>query len=440
MNSKFTFTSPESFKSEQSTIFAGQLLKATAAVRQTIRRSFGLSLDVSSDPIRVTHDGQSIGLGSFLVGSDEVEFSIGPKVSFKVLDLIEALRMSDYSGRISEFRIGRSLISTEQGYSDFTPAFLISILHSIAEYAARHTDITHHRRHEFCGWQIRGQPVISESLRLFSKGSVDGFVCNVYDNRAFQEYAEILCETTQDICRTLELWNRLILPIRSDADNMKKFIFTRLSHLRGSGFSSQLLLKVCRPPFPLGLREVLYSCMRYWQWRAQIMPSVKGTVPLGYWQFTVHLDNLFEEYVGQTWYNALSAKHEWISGKDFPYLVRKDGGDLQHAIRPDHIFRHVGGDSLIIVDAKYTAEIGKPDEIYQMLAYLNYQHSDKNPGQQLRGFLVYPGQELAFYPVTGFQHKLFCVTMPIPYSPTTPGLLEIVDTLTKESWEYQAIC
>src|SRR5687768_7050434 len=119
----FDFPDAESFKGPISACFAKLLLSATAETRNRIRRSFGIKIEVSTDPIRTTHDGQRIGIGAFTTSSEEIQFQIGPKVAFRVLDLLSALRELSKENEPLKLVDREGVSTVKQSYSDFIPSF-----------------------------------------------------------------------------------------------------------------------------------------------------------------------------------------------------------------------------------------------------------------------------------------------------------------------------
>lgn len=435
MRSTFDFDSRESFHEQQSTELARLLLDASATVRRKVRRSFGITVELDADPVRVSHDGQRIGIGAFNSLGRQVQFTIGPKVAMSVHELVRALHGTDYFGHLAAFEAKGDRSDIQQRDDELAPAFLVSLHRDIADYAARHVDVTHHRRKEFVGWRLRGRPVTGDIVRRLCAGRFDGVVCEVYDDRAFEDYADVLVGTASSIRDTLKSWGDIIEPINADLDAATRLIFGKLGHLTGAGFSVAKLLRICRPPFPLGLRGLLYSCLRYWKWRGSLGLAKGDAAAGGFWQLSLRLDQLFERYVGVKWSSSLSGGFQWSPSPAFQYEVRnEDSGESQvQEIIPDHLFVAHDRKLLLVVDAKYRTDIGARDQVYQMASYLAYEYGSEFDCDSRIGVLVYPGETWKAFSVSPFHPRIFAVQMPVSSSEDSNNASIVVEQLIQAS-------
>ena len=424
MKSIFQFNSRDSFRSSDSTEFAKLLLRAHGNTRKRIRQTFGLSIELDADPVRVKHDGQRIGIGAFEVNGSEVHFIIGPKVAIDVHELIKSLQGTEYWAKLVSITPGINKTEVIHDKADLTPAFLTSLHRQIADYAARHVDITHLRRQKFVGWKLQGRPLVGDSIRRFARGKLDGLVCDVYDDKAFADYADVLVGTASSIRDVLNSWGDIIQPIQTNLEVSTRLIFGRLGHLTGTGFSMPKLLRICRPPFPMGLRELLYSCMRYWRWHGEFRMASNPNIIAGFWQLALRLDQLFEQYVGIKWNQALQNKYSWKNSPNFDYEVKTVTGNYvsRNAIIPDHLFTCNDEKTLLVVDAKYRTDIGARDQVNQMSAYLNYKYPANFYCPQAIGILVYPGVDWRVCRIGSFSPSIFTVEMPINSSDISEGI------------------
>jgi 5-methylcytosine-specific restriction endonuclease McrBC regulatory subunit McrC len=146
---------------------------------------------------------------------------------------------------------------------------------------------------------------------------------------------------------------------------------------------------------------------------------------LGYWELILRLDDLFEAYVGKTWGYALSNKFERKSLA--PYYFQIGDSNLMTLIRPDHVFRDAHLGRLIVVDAKYRTDIGSSEQIYQLLAYLDYNYPEECGFTDRIGILVYPSLTWKCEPIKGFRHQVYCVQMPVTASFEHQSIAEMVD-------------
>ncbi len=421
----FEFDNRDSFRSKEASNFGSLLLKSSPVIRERLRKSFGLSIDISFDPLRLIHDGQRVGIGGFQSVQGAVNFTIGPKVAFRVEELVHAMQTSKSWSHL--VRISRNSLTSPavSGASDFNPAYLLSLLQEIADYAARHVDITHRRRKEFVGWAPKGRPLIADTIRRITSGRCDGLVCEVYDDRAFQPYADILVATSESLCQALQQWGQLVRPAHADIEKLRRRINSVLAPAASGHFSMGLLLRTCRPPFPFGLRQLLYNCMRYWQWRGMIRIADQSVASLGYWELILRLDDLFEAYVGETWEKALIEEFE--KNSLVPYYFRIGDSNVTTPLKPDHMFRDRRRERLIVVDAKYRIDIGSSDQLYQLLAYLDFIYPDEDGFKSRIGVLVYPSLSWKCDEVKGFRHRIFCVQMPVTSSFDIKAITDMVE-------------
>lgn len=421
----FSFNSLESFHSSSSAELAELVLQAKPEVREWLRQSFGITLDVSSREMRVVHDGQRIGIGSFWSSNMLVHFKIGPKVAFRVHDLLSSLKNTLGWANYITFGDTKASPADMKG-GDFHTSFLVALLEDIALYASRHADITHIRKQELVKWKIKGRPDVHATVRRLGRGVVDGFICDIYDDKAFQVYADILIKTSSAIESDLREMGELIAPIEEDIIHATRIIRTRLGPLASGNFSLSILLRTCRPPFPFGLREILYRCMRYWLWEGQIDLAYKGSYE-PYKELVLKLDDIFEIYVGEKWSDALSTDFSFYRSPEWNYRIDDSGGfDQKRHLVPDHLLVSNDRELMLILDAKYRTDVGSPDAIYQILSYLSYQ-STAFIGVPIKiGILVYPGEKWQVREVRGFDKSIFCVSMPISCENISIGIREIV--------------
>jgi hypothetical protein len=430
----FRFSSRASFHSEVSSDFAALLLKAPSQIRSRISRSFGLSLKIDDDPIHVSHDGRRIGLGSFVLQGETIHFVIEPKIGEPMLkSIVQALPKEESLHKFSRFEGLSSAGPTEKGEDDLTPAYLLGLLDEIVDASSRLLESSTRKREVIVQGGIKGRPLLARTVRDLELGRGTKFYCEVLDDSGLREYAAVLLETARSISSLLEEWRHL-LPSLEDRPLLRlRSIASRMGVWNSGGFNLSMLHRLCRPPFPYGLKDILYKCLRYWQWRAGYRLSGHGHVSMGYHHLVIFLDRLFEKYVGESLNASCSGDYEWIESPRFEYQV--DGLEdvsSDRKIEPDHCFVHRDGALLIVADAKYREDVASTEQAYQILSYVSYDYSMQegftnygNP-DRIVGLLVYPGTKWEVGTVRGFGVEAYCVMLPVKPQLYHPELHDFV--------------
>jgi hypothetical protein len=412
MNRVFHFTTPETFQSGEASDFAQYLLQSNSTVTRSIIQGLGLQVNSTTHPPSLTHDGRKIGLATFASGSDNIICSIGPKTAFAASELIQEIRDIVGLGKTVQFgELGD--VSIGSGANDLSLAFLLGLHETIANYASRHVDITHHRQDQLVGWNVRGQPRVDKTMRRIAMGRLDGIVSRVYDDRAFEPYADVLLGTADSIRAEIAEWGELVAPISGAIGTQAAVIHAHLRPLSSGRFSRIMVHRICRPPFPLGLQTVLQSCLMFWRHRGSIAMQNNGTASPAR-TLSLDLAQLFELYVGAIWSQALSRHLRWRASPQTHYSFTATRTPIESGtLIPDYAFWDQHGSCLMLVDAKYRLDIGSRDSIYQMVAYLDSAWPGFPAREQRIGVLVYPGTDWQVWRVEGFSHLLYCVQMPV---------------------------
>jgi len=437
MKEIFRFSTKDSFHSEDSFELAKLLLAISPKVRRSIKETFGLRVEIDSDPPRVIHDGRRIGIGSFLSGGTGIKFAVGTKTDEAALkNIYQALEGKPGMHRYAKFGNISSISPTEAGEDDFTPAYLLRLLDEIVDSSMHLLGASYRKREIDVIGGIRGRPRVRKLAKEIEMGKYWQFPCEVLDNTGLKEYAQALLETARSITTQLEDWHDLVPTHRLDSISKLRFIAARFGSLTSVSFNPSTLFKLCRSPFPYGLRSILYKCLRYWQWRMGFRMADVRDLSLGYYHLVVQMDSLFEMYVGEVWSESLGNDFEWEKGPSYSYQINgmNEVSD-DRVIMPDHCYLHRPSNTLFVVDAKYRVDVGSRDQIYQMLSYLsfNYPHDitqtshDKNG--QIIGVLVYPGTEWEIGEITGFDQRLFCARLPITQDLQNLSIVDLVSSI-----------
>lgn len=415
----FRFNDEDSFNSSRSAQFAGLVMQAATSIRDMLTKSFGLSLNLKSADIRIVHDGRRIGAGAFRVHGEQVNFVISPKLAQQDFALIfDAL-----ASHTEELRTHFHLVSPAEsvpavGEQDlFTPFFLHALLHEIVEASVHLFNISLKTNTVIARGGVRGRPLLQKSATNMITGRGWGLFCEVRDPAGLRDYAVVLLETAKSIERRLSDWAEIWPQSDLAYHSKKQFVLTHLQSLSHARFTRALLYKVCRPPFPYGLREILYKCLRYWEWQGRFKASETDASGFDYTSVVIFLDKIFEIYVREVWRHSLRSGVVLRSQYNFPYTVELCNEDVAvhsstGSIKPDHIFWDQLNKTLLIVDAKYSREVGAEEHLYQMLSYLSYDYPDYQTDRRC-GVLVYPGTNWKVEQLVGFSQKIYCIQIPI---------------------------
>jgi len=431
----FRFNDEVEFDSASSAEFAELLLSIPGDVRTQLTKTFGLGIRFDRNPILTRYDGRKVGFGSFSSSGDrEVHFVIAPKTnSLRLQNLFQALGKYVNLNHI-RFDSIVSSAPTEQAKDDFTFAFLLKLLEEIVISSTHLLNAAYKRKEIAVQGGVKGRPLLVKSMKNMVLGRNTGIICEVLDDEGLQDYAAVLLATARSIGELLEDWHEITAQKQHDSLAKLRYITSRFSNQTNVPFNRSLLYKVCRPPFPYGLKDVLYKCMRYWQWQGAMKISNAGNASYGYWSVVMELDLIFQDYVGFSWHTSLEPQFKWHPNKEFKYLLRRpDGVNTEQKIKPDHLFIDQGSNLMLIVDAKYSEKIAAEDQIYQIAAYLSYCYEESLNCNDKIGILVYPGDTWQVEPVLGFRERIYCVRLPIQPHLKQVEIAKFLATATERS-------
>jgi len=439
MWSIFSFNDKASFLSEESEAFAEVLLRSDPDIRRCVLKGFGLTIELKADPPRISHDGIRIGMGSFETeDGSSVHFTISPKTDAVALrNIYKALANSSVQFQHARFESLSEIAPAEDAPDGFTPAYLLSLLNEIADSARHLLGTIFEKKQLRVRGGIRGRPILVPSFTSMRLGRGIAFACDVLDDRGLRDYAVVLLGTAQSIVELLRDWGRLVGD-RAEVELAKmRFISSRFGLWDTSAFSASTLYKICRPPFPYGLREVLYRCLRYWQWRQGIHMAEPGSATFRYYHLVVNLAKLFELYVSESW--SLSAAPDFRTLDAGPYQYGIDGIDgisEERRIEPDHFLLNASKKILVVIDAKYRDDVGASGQVQQIVAYTSfcYENSgslsgfigEREASRKVVGVLVYPASDWQVGRVTGFSQPIYCIRMPVNSTLLNPRIKEFL--------------
>ncbi len=432
----FHFSDSESFKQDTSKEFSSLLRSSPDIVQEKVFTSYGLKAEFDGRSFRTTYDGMKIGIGSFASNIGEIHFVINPKIdTFKVQDIFTAIGVNRFIERCVIFENLPTFSTFEDAESNFSPSVLLWLLDEIIRCSATLLSSSNRRKEIYLINGISGRPNLQKSLRNIALGKGPGFYCEVLDEQSLRDYAIVLLETARSIGELLEDWYSLIPSERKEYSSKLRFLSSKFGIYESSSvFSHVLLLKTCRPPFPFGLKDILYKCLRYWQWRGAFSISEMGLESFGYWGVSIHLDRVFQEYVGLTWSSSINEMGvNWFPSPKFKYKIVSDYSETigEGDQVPDHLFFHESSRTLFIVDAKYKIGVGQSPDVHQMVAYCDYKYTDLEPDKVV-GILVYPGKEWEEKRIVGFHKSIYFIKIPIQKALYNPSIHEFTRRLINE--------
>lgn len=414
----FKFSDRLSFDSSLSSDFAEILSKSSGQVRTRLSKNYGISLRFDSDPIRITHDGRKIGIGSFKAAGVEIHFSILPKEeSIALTSLIEALSDSTDLDDYVRFERKLSHAPTSNAPSDFSFSFQKQLLEKILKSIRDISGANNSKKliHSIGG--IKGRPLISRSISNLLLARTIGIQCEVLDSIDLAAHITVLFATARSLNHNLSLIAQINPKYAcTDLNGIYKQTISRFPNVDVRKFNRSILYKVCRPPYPFGLKNVLSECLLYWMWKGNY--SIGLDKNLEYEEISIDLDMLFERYVGLVF--EASAGHAFIKKEksSFAYYLSSNSDTItqteQRKIIPDFIFTSRTSKALLIVDAKYRNVIATSDQVAQIISYLEYQGYDAADEMKSRvGILAYPGERYEVSELGPFSRKIYAVKIPI---------------------------
>jgi hypothetical protein len=413
MEKVFQFGDKESFYSESSREFAKIVMASSIVLQRQLMGAYGLQIELSDTGYRIGHDGRRIGLGAFTSTSGTVHFAIAPKVdTIRLESLFQALGGHVAVSQYVTYDTLASEGPAEFREDEFRPAFLVQLLEDILQQSLHFLSVSVPKKKEvFVANGTKGRPQLAVSVQQIMQGRRFGFYCELPDDQGLRDYAVVLIATARSISELLEAWYELVPTDKKEYLPRLGFLISRFSGMRQVLFSRALLYKVCRPPFPYGLREILYRCLRYWEWNGEFGLAKESQELHGYWGLTVQLDQIFQAFVGRALQQAIGVDFDDLGSPSYLYHIRGLPAPKTAPIRLDRCFFNAKTGTLVIVDAKYSTRIADEANVYQMVSYMSYEYRI-NP-KKIVGILVYPGDQWHVGKIDGFIPRLYWVNLPV---------------------------
>jgi hypothetical protein len=386
-------------------------------------------VELDSERIRVSHDGRKVGIASFPTTGGEITVVVGPKTdTLRLKALFAALGEDKLGGNQVRFERASWVTPTVRDESDFTPAFLLNLLQEITVLSTQLFGGPGRKRVAIIHGGVKGRPLLQKSITNQVLARSQTFLCEVIDSDSLLEYKLAILATAKDLVRPLREWEHLLSAGGEDPFSKWKTIAARFQLRDQSSFSLGMLYKLCRPPFPYGLRVILYKCLRYWQWKGAYQVANKNLDETGFWGMFVNLDSVFETYVGRVWTTALK-DFQWERPTYYYRLEKLEDEDAggERAIRPDHLFLNSRKKTLLVIDAKYTTEGGTRNQVFQMVSYLDYSYPNIDESYSRIGAIVFPGANWKVKRVKGFGKQIYVIEMPIERKSLEPRIEEFIE-------------
>ncbi|MGE0875414.1 MAG: hypothetical protein AB7O31_12165 [Burkholderiales bacterium] len=414
MKRHFVFAGRDSFRSPQSEELALLLLREGPVVLRGLKEDLGLSLEFESKSVRMAHDGRKLGIASIPSSKGEISVSIAPKVdSMRVRAMLEDVK--NYEGSFPQLSISArsALGNVEKGHDDLSIAFALALLRDIIDCAHLLEGAFNRRYTVNIQGGIRGRPLIERSMIDLLLGRSLGFSCEVPSDEHLKEYQRVLLATGLNIIEALGVWLPTLYREGMTSESLRARLIAAFRGLDVSSISLVSVLRVCRPPFPFGLKDVLYRALRYWKWRSQYTPSNADSIGEKFFSMSIYLDKLFEIYVGAFFRQVCAGHLVSKASVSHGYSFVRGGETIKREIVLDHVLESKGQKNIFVVDAKYSEAEASPHQVYQLIAYLNYKYAEF-PHARMIGVLAYPGDDWQVGEVLGFNKKLFVVKIPVP--------------------------
>lgn len=425
------FSDSSSFGKEHAEDFIRLLYQSDARTRQHILDTYGFRIEDRGEGRKLRYDGRRVGIGHFRADDKDVTFQLLPKVeTLRLKNLFSALgeeHIKHNRGRFEKLD-SRSPVTQDEG--NFTPSFLLALLEEIRQFASRFNPVFLRRKEIFVKGGVKGRPLLRKSITNILLGRQLGWNCEVLDNAGLHRYIVVLLATAHDIEETLKEWAPLLKTTNEEPREALKEIQAHLGTRDTSPFSTSLLMQICRPPYPFGLRDILLKCLRYWRWKGYYRADDQSLRDSSYYGLVVQMDSLFDDYVGIAFRKSLDSSFAWQRNFTYEFTLtdEKDNHSNKRGIDPDHIFASEDGRRAFIVEVKYKEEVDRSD-LFQILAYLTFHYPKSRHMPALDnsftkiGVLAYPGAEWKCKSVSNFDSLLFIMELPIKQN----GISELLE-------------
>ena len=408
----FLFDTSSPFDGSDSEKMAELLMAADRGERGRLRNEFGITADVSSDPPKIDYQGRKVGSGRFSTDGGVVTFEITPKVLSGFQQLVD-----DLAKNLSGLNLARKLMSVEsslgRSHSPINAHIQIGLVDAIAEYAETHVDPTHLRKFATPSWTPRGKFEVARTVQQFARGGIRGVITSIPDELGFAPYANVLLATVSDIEEQTASMAAISNDLARHVNTRIRFIRSRLGPYTDKRITVADVVKLSRPPFPLGLRSIMLACLRHWIWKEQQGQTRKG-VSGRVRSMVLDADLIFQAWVGVLFERILGAGFRHTEDS-YQYTI----GSNSTKLIPDHLYVNEKAAMAVVVDAKYRLSTDA-DQVYQLLAYGSFKYPDVPREVTVAAVIARPGDKLSIDEVSGFEKPVFVYTLPFTHHGISP--------------------
>jgi hypothetical protein len=403
---------PNSWRSEDSRVFADLLVAADKGDRRAVCDSFGLGISVGDLGLQTDWDGTKIGIGSFRAFDINVTFEVFPKVDvFEIAALFRALEKLGISDSTIKFGPSGSVGTTRSISNNYEAPFIIQLLENIFAFQTSQFFIFNSRKKLEMRGAIKGRPAPKSLVINFLHGRL-AIDCHVLDNAKQREVASLLFETARSAVQDLKMWGQLLKRDFSKFESRMKNVDAIYRSLPVSPLSNNLLHSVSIPPYPFGTKNIVEQCLTYWTLKGRYAPSENFKVS-NFSAMTVDVARAFEQYAGV----VLGLIFKDYTPRDWPLLSYSfedpnSGTQCSRQIIPDHILICEEKYDLLIGEIKYSTDYGSRAHVSQLISYLDF---NKFPDRidSRTGVLVYPGDQYSVVDLSGFNAQIKIMTIPV---------------------------
>lgn len=391
---------------EDIALFTEALTSCNGQVRKTICDLYGFSLIFDGDDIKVAHDGQKVGSGRFSANNTYYTFDIFPKsegVNISELLQIYFQNFNKPYGTLHE--INQQKVGFTE--SEYSFAHLIGLLKEISNLSAGFVNIYSKKKLIKSKGSVRGRIISNSFVCNQLLGNLDLVESEILDNQEMKEYATVFYYTALSILERINSSSIDKAFKNFDSNALFNKVKSILKPYVTNRISAQTLIRLSKPPFPFGVRELFFKCYHYWMSSGALSTGSNGK-DMAFSGFTIQLDKLFEDYVGLILQMALSTEYRALPKQNYYYKVSDNHND--RALEPDHMVVETSSSKMHIVEVKYSNDIAPREHVAQVISYLDYNYKTYNDFNKT-GLIVYPGETESFSVLNAFSHKVGVVTI-----------------------------
>lgn len=376
------------------------LLQCDGATRKKICDIYGFKLQMDGDDFLISHDGQRVGSGKVSVSGKSYAIEVYPKnTGLKINELFSYLGADlnkDY-GKIHNL----SHQGVEGRFGEYSFSFLLGLLSEISSFGAHFFHIYSTRKKVISKGKPHGRIVPKSFVKNQLIGKFDEFECEVLDNSQLRLFATVFYHTSKSVSNDLSKLGASTALKGVDVQLLTKVAASRLRPYILPGFSRQMLNRLSKPPYPFGVKELFFRCMKYWTNKGGFSASDSNHA-MSFTGFSIRLDYLFEDYVGLLFEKLFEAEIDHIQKRRFSYSHTLDEDRL---LEPDHVYVDKKNKKLTIVEVKYSNNVAVREHVAQLISYLDFQYTEWD-GFDKVGLVVYPGNSPVCEKLTSFKHDV----------------------------------